>query len=103
MADYSASRAVNKTLTATTVDAVTITGSAPLVCVHNRGTNTLWVRSGAPGTTVADPTSAGDNCIPVPAGTIVPVRDGGGGALVKVLGNGDAYSVFATAALPVRP
>lgn len=94
MAAYTAARAVNKTLSTTVVDTVTLTAPAGRVQVLNRGTGTatIWVTTGrAP----ADPTVAGDDVIPVRAGEYVTVGAGVGGPfVVKVLGSGDPYSVF---------
>lgn len=94
MAEYSAARAVSKTLSTTVVDTVTLTAPAGKVQVLNRGTgtNTIWVTLGK--TAPADPTVAGDNVIPVRAGEYVTIAKGVPSLVVKILGSGDPYSVF---------
>lgn len=98
MAAYSAAQVVNKTLSTTTVDTVTLTGAAAEVQVLNRGTstNTIWVKASATGTP-SDPTAAGDDCFPVYAGERITVLRGAGpGAVVKIIGSSDPYSVIGT-------
>lgn len=93
MASYSAARAVHKTLTGTTVDTVTLASSADSVEVINRsGTDPLYV------TVNGDvPTAAGDNTHIVLAGGFkeIPVPPTGSSIVVKVIGNGNAYTVEA--------
>lgn len=91
MANLTAASAKHATLTSTTVDTVTLTGSFQSFEVVNRhATEVLWVTYGeaAP----ADPTAGGDDCIFVPAAGVVTL-DADGKVVVKILGNGNAYSV----------
>lgn len=91
MASYTVERSKHATLSGTTVDTITITGAHNEIEVFNRsGSADLYVT--VDGKT---PTSAGDNTDIVPAGTslVVPAPAGDGGTVVKILGNGNAYTV----------
>lgn len=95
MASYTADRAVNKTLSTTVVDVVTLDQPHGEVWVLNRsaGSNTIWVTSGA--FAPVDPVAEGDDSIPVAAGQAVKVGTGSQAKyMVKVVGNADAYSVY---------
>lgn len=110
MAQYDVVAAKHATLTATTVDIVTLstfgqnvevlnkTGAADLNVLIGVGT-TAQAATSSP---VAAPTANGDNTLVIPAGgsLLVPLSYGsaagfGGGAIVKIIGNGNAYSVCA--------
>lgn len=93
MASYSAALVKSATLSGTTVDTVTLTSLYQSVEVLNRGSNALSFTVGG-----ATPTALGDNCFVVPAGEAlaVPVpsaTDSTTGTVVKIIGNGDAYTV----------
>lgn len=95
MADYPAVQAVNKTLTGSTVDQITFADSWPLVEVVNRGEGVIWVTASTRGEP-DDPEVEGDDCQPVLPGeriTVVNSRSAQGGAIIKVMGDGDAYSI----------
>jgi hypothetical protein len=94
MASYTVVTAAHKTLTAGTVDTVTITGSYARVEILNRsGTADLYFTNDG---TV--PSGGCDNCGIVPAGTSVnvPASDAAGSEIVQVVGNGNGYSVIGT-------
>lgn len=97
MAAIAASKSVHKTLTSTTVDTVTFDTAWPIIEVINRDdTNPLWVTSSLTGTAPSDPTAAGDNTEVVLPGERVAVinsRSATKKAIIKILGNGDPYSV----------
>lgn len=102
MASYSALFAVHKTLTAATVDTVTLTESVGVVEIANRGTtDPLYVTvGGTPASSVADPTVGGDDTSWVPAGGVRTVRTAAVAAgvdlVVKLIAaTGVAYSVQA--------
>lgn len=95
MASYTADRAVNKTLSTTVVDVVTLDQPHGEVWVLNRssGAAVIWVTSGA--FAPVDPAAAGDDSIPVAAGEKVKVGTGTQAKyMVKVVGSGDSYSVY---------
>lgn len=84
---------VHKTLSSTTEDTVTITGANEgyRIEVFNRATsNAIYARCDAT-TAVA----AADGTVYIPAGTSISYRVGPGVTIVRVVGNGDAYSVHA--------
>lgn len=96
MASISGTLCEHATLTTTTVDTVTLTAPMTRVTVINRaaaGAADLWVTISTTTTAPSDPTSAGDNTYWVPAGGFKTFHAGGNGCIVKVLGNGNAYSV----------
>lgn len=94
MAAISKTRVANATLTGSTVDTVTLAGPYPVVEVVNRsGANFIWVRASGNGTPPSDPTVAGDECEPVAPGERRVVLVGAKSPIVKIIGNGDAYSV----------
>jgi hypothetical protein len=67
-----------------------------VVVLNRSGTADMWVTYGFP--LPADPTSGGANTVVVPAGlsrTLAPIepRRAGGTVFVKLLGNGNAWSV----------
>lgn len=91
MATATVAHSHHGTLSGTTVDTVTIEGAHEEVEVIERsGTSDLYVT--ADGST---PTSGGANTEIVLAGTacVIKASAGEGGTVVKVLGNGNAYSV----------
>lgn len=109
MAKYTAATAVHATLTASTVDVVTLTDVAsgagvakPTITVVNRsGTAEIYFTVSVTGTFPAEPTVGGDNTYVVPAAISslsVPVYPGvsGDSAVVKVISSAAAkYSVQA--------
>lgn len=97
MATISKATAAHATLSGTTVDTVTITGGYGAVEVANRsGATTLYVTVDV-GTAPTAPTAAGDDTFFVPPGTTLLIdtqKDGiSGGTVVKIIGNGNDYSV----------
>lgn len=95
MAVYSGNRAISKTLAGATVDTVTLTGNGRGQ-VYNRGAGIIWFTDGRSGSAApADPTVGGDDCIPVMPGTKESVT-AYGHSIVKIIGNGDAYTVTRT-------
>jgi hypothetical protein len=90
MASYTAARVKSATLTGTTVDDVTLAGVWPRVEVLNRGTGTISFTVN--GTT---PTALGDNCYVVLPNTslTVPTDSVASSTAIKLIGNGDAYTV----------
>lgn len=94
MAAYSELVSKHATLSGTTVDSVTLTKAFGKVEVLNRGTGTLYVTTGNSVSGTTDPTAAGDDTTVVPAGACVELdANGRTGFTVKIIGNGDAYSV----------
>ena len=85
------------TLTGTTVDTVTLSGPLQRVTVINRaaaGSADLWVTISQSATAPADPVAEADDTYWVPAGGFKTfAATGGDGVIIKVLGNGNAYSV----------
>ncbi len=100
MASYSAVRSVHKTLTGTTVDTITLTGTIKKVAVLNRaaaGAADLSITHGEAGTTPAAPTALVDDSEFVAPGGFVelnPLLSPGDSVVVKIIGNGNAYSVI---------
>lgn len=95
MATYSAARAVHAALTASTVDAVTLTATSNQFAVVNRGADDISYLYG--GAAATDPTELGDDTLVVPAGGVA-VHDWNSGVelLVKLISSGAAdYSVQA--------
>lgn len=96
MAAVAGVQAASATLTTTTVDTITLSGSGSLVTVINREPTTgtaFWVTVGPSAIT---PTAAGAECYPVfpTSSTSFRIAKGTGGAVVKILGNGHAYTVM---------
>lgn len=95
MAALSAKRSKSATLSTTTVDTVTLTVPCQFIEVTNRsGSATIWFT--VDGTV---PTAAGDDVEFVLPGQSLPVPVIGAadsGAVVKVLGNGNDYTVAGT-------
>lgn len=95
MAVYTGARAISKTLTGAGVDTVTLTGNGRGQ-IYNRGAGIIWFTDGrVGGVAVPDPTVGGDDCIPVMPGTKEPIP-ASGHTIVKIIGNGDAYTVTRT-------
>lgn len=90
MASYTADRVKSATLTSTTVDTVTLNGVWPKVEVLNRGTGTISFT--VDGST---PTGLGDDCYVVLPSTslVVPTDAVAASTDVKIIGNGDGYTV----------
>jgi hypothetical protein len=101
MAEYSAARAVHKTLTAaavgTEVDTVTLTNTSQTLEVMNRGTtDPLYVREGVtPATDVPDPAVGGDDTLVVPAGSTRTVQ-----LLASTTGNDIVVKLVAASVIP---
>lgn len=97
VATSTAASAKHATLTADTVDTVTITDPHEVVEILNRGSGTIYAVVAAEGITPADPTVEGDNLVAVPAGMVVAVESPGNrGSTVKLISaTADAYSVQA--------
>lgn len=96
MATYTVVSAKHATLSTTTVDTVNVSSNVGSVIVLNRsGTSDLTVTTSV-GSTAATPVALADDTIIVPAGMSVVWSSGGARdqtVQVKVLGNGNAYSV----------
>ncbi len=95
MATHSAARAVHATLTASTVDTVTLTATSNQFAVVNRGADDISYLYGAAAAT--DPTELGDDTLIVPGGGVA-VHDWNSGValVVKLISSGAAdYSVQA--------
>jgi hypothetical protein len=101
MANYSAATAVHETLTASTVDQVTLTGQAVEVTVLNRtGTAEIYFTAGSADYPPATPSVGASNCYVMPAaiGSVtvqVPAADiSVGSLLVYLISSGaESYSV----------
>lgn len=98
MALLSAQRAKHPTLTGTTVDTVTLGPVADIEVFNRAGSADLWVAVSA-GAVPSDPAVNGDDCEFVPAGTVRSINIPGGASGhsigVKIIGNGNLYSVVA--------
>jgi hypothetical protein len=93
MAAETGAASAHATLSGTTVDTVTLTqGFGAVEVIERGGTLPLWITYGA--TTPADPVAAADDTTYVPPGAVVTIdANSRGGFIVKILGNGNAYSV----------
>lgn len=94
MAAYSVITAKHATLVAGTVDTVTVTGGYSRIEILNRsGTADLYVTNDG-----STPSGGCDDCSIVPAGTSlnIPSSDAAGSDVVKIVGNGNGYSVVGT-------
>jgi len=91
MASYSCVQSIHKTLAASAADDVTLTGSWSNVEVLNRA-GTAPVYFTTDGSVV---NNEGPETFVVPAGSAykVPTSDAAGSEVVKIVGNGNAYSV----------
>ena len=102
MATYdTAKRAVNKTLSGTTADTVVFTLPWPIIEVVNRSSTTIWVTWSRDSVNSPAPTpvAGADDVEPVMAGeriSIVLDRSPNTIPHVKVVGNGNNYSVVGT-------
>lgn len=102
MATYNVVSAKHATLTGATVDTVTFSGIGSAFEVLNKaaaGGTDLTVVYGV-GSTPADPTAGMDDSICVPAASALRIPQAyglayGGTLRVKLIGNGNAYSVCA--------
>lgn len=101
MATLSDPRAINATLTTTTVDTCTISQDWNVVEVSNRtGAADVWFTIGTSDNVPATPTVEGLGCEVVPAGSYatskaepLPGTSRVNNVIVKILGNGNMYSV----------
>lgn len=95
MAAYTAVSAKHATLTTTTVDTVTLTGPGRALQVRNRhATENLTIAFGT--TAPSDPTALGDDLRFVAPGewrTFTVTQYANTGLVVKLIGNGNGYSV----------
>lgn len=92
MATYTGVRVVSATLAGTTVDTITMAGDAARTVVYNRhATQTIWATIGK---NPPDPTVAGNECIPILPMTKEVIGGGGVSSVIKILGNGEPYTVF---------
>lgn len=93
MASLSAAKSKHATLSGTTVDTVTLTGGYEFVEILNRhATEILSVTTNG-----VTPTAAGDDTEVIPGGGSVVLEFSGATAAVKIIGNGNAYSVTGVA------
>lgn len=96
MADITCTRTTgNVTLTGTTVDTVTMTGGPFDVC-NWTGATDLTVTYSVPSGTAATPVAGAEETWRVPAGTSRRIDPGWvvpGTFQIKVLGNGNVYSI----------
>lgn len=97
MATANVARAAHATLSGTTVDTVNLSDTLTEVCVINRsGTADLTVTFATGAATATDPVALAAETLLVPAGASLTFTVGGAGyrkTQVKVLGNGNGYSV----------
>lgn len=100
MAAYTGITAKTQTLTISTVDSVTLTGTGGTIRIENQSaTNPIYVTLGAtPVASVTDPTAAGDNCYVVPPSSSRdfprPQAAGTAGTVVKLISAGaQVYTV----------
>lgn len=106
MAAVTGGKSAHATLTTTTVDTVTLAGTPKVRVLNASGTADLWVtalrNSGTGASAPADPVANAADTVRIPASQWAAFTvDGGTNAnpawptVVKVLGNGNAYSVEA--------
>jgi hypothetical protein len=91
MATYSASQAKYITLSANTVDTITLTGTGnTLRAITTSGTAFAYYTVGGLGETVANPTVGGDNTYPTVHGNpgYIDIPWKGNSAVVKVISTG---------------
>lgn len=96
MATYSQATAAHETLTASTVDTVTLTQNGRSVTVVNRtGTSEIYFTAAVSPTTAATPTVGGANCWVLPASvSSLRLQLGTGSYNVALISSGTmAYSV----------
>lgn len=97
MAAQTAIKTQHATLSTTVVDSVTLSGAVRQIAVTNRdGSNVAWVTVGS---APADPVASADETfvIPVSSRKVVWVSSRArSNMVVKILGNGGAYSVEGT-------
>lgn len=100
MAAESTATSVHNTLTGTTVDTITLTSSPDKVDVINRaaaGGADLYVTRGYTGASPTDPVAAADGTRVVPPGGFITYEGtvrSGASVIIKIIGNGNAYSVI---------
>lgn len=84
MASYTAVRAKSATLSASTVDTITLANGIKRVLVINRSTSGwIWAKEGS-----VAPTVAGDECLPVGPTWAIPVETNGSTTVVKLISSG---------------
>jgi hypothetical protein len=95
MASYTPAVSCHKTLTATTADTVTLSQAFAKVEVVNRDTaDLIYVTYGASAGDAATPVAEADGTLVVmPLSVLVLDANNRGGFVVKVVGDGGAYSV----------
>lgn len=97
MATYSNAIAVHETLSASTVDTITLTtvNDAQAMIVNRTGTAEIYGTIGYDGTTPVDPTVAGAGTFVLPASICALSLDSASGPIVvKLISSGEmAYSV----------
>ena len=97
MATNTAESSITATLSTTTVDTCTLSGSLRGIRVWNlTGSTSLYVTVGTTAAQAATPSAGGDGTMIVPAGIwrVIP-GDWPSGATVKIIGSGNAYVVEA--------
>jgi len=95
MAALTGSLTKHATLSATTVDSITLSaaGSGRFEVVNRDGTNTIWVTFSRTGTPT-DPVASADNTRVLPPNSSKEYYCfGDSNLIVKILGNGGSYSV----------
>jgi hypothetical protein len=94
MAAISEIRAAHATLTTTTADTVTLTGSFAKVEIINRHISVpMYARVVSDGSTPTTAVSAADDTYVIPANGVLSLRVSGSGFVASVVGNANAYSV----------
>lgn len=97
MAVETGSKSAHATLSGTTVDTVTVQGYRDLEITNRSGTDTLWITGGPPGTvaaSIATPVAAADETdFVLPGQSLILDKNWYGSGIIKILGNGNAYSV----------
>lgn len=97
MASISGNLCEHATLSGTTVDTLTLSGPMTRCTVNNKaaaGGADIYFTYSCTSTAPAAPTASGDDTYWVPPGGWKSFDVlGGGGVIVKIIGNGNAYSV----------
>lgn len=95
MATLSGAMSKHATLSGTTVDSVTLNGAGTgrFEVINRDGTNTVWVTFSRTGTPVDPVASADDARVLPPNSSKEYYCFGPNSLIVKVLGNGGAYSI----------
>lgn len=96
MTAHTAITAQHGTLSGTTADSVVLSGSAQRVEIVNLdATVPIYVTHGPSLADVPVPTSAADDTFVVPPGQVLSVDGDRNGYVVRLVGNGNVYSVQA--------